>query len=166
MKGKNIFLPFTVNGGKNRADLFELEINGEPLPGWNISFAGVLLDSEFIDRDDVIYYRNSPRDAADWQFGLFTSYEIQQGAWRGFGLGVGVFAVDDRPVVAEEPGKIDGYERVDLHAFYNGYENVNMTFQVRNVNNKTYIESLERTGGLNHFGSPRAYLFNFTYNFD
>jgi iron complex outermembrane recepter protein len=148
---------FSVASGLQRADGFELEVNGEPLPGWNVSFAGTLLDSEFIDHDDP-NFGNRPTDAARWQLGLYTSYELQSGPWQGAGLGAGLFAVDERPVTASSSGTIDGYTRVDLQAFYRGLEPLDFSVQVRNVFDETYVESLERPGGLNHFGAPRSFL--------
>ncbi|MGH8473577.1 MAG: TonB-dependent siderophore receptor, partial [Gammaproteobacteria bacterium] len=59
--GPGVF--FRVNAGLQRNDGFELEINGEPLPGWNLSFGGILLDAEFIERDDP-NFGNAPRNAA------------------------------------------------------------------------------------------------------
>ncbi|MGH8612076.1 MAG: hypothetical protein ACREYF_08550, partial [Gammaproteobacteria bacterium] len=47
--------------------------------------------------------------------GLFTSYEWQGGPLKGFGLGVGLFAIDDRGLDTFTPGgALTGFERVDL----------------------------------------------------
>lgn len=155
---------FSVNAGLQRADGFELEINGEPLPGWNISFGGILLDSEFIERDEP-NFGNAPRNAADWQVGLYTSYELQGGPLKGLGLGAGLFAIDERPVTEASPGTIDGYERVDLQAFYNGFKHLKIALQVRNVLDEKYIETLERPRAYNHFGAPTAVLLTVRYDF-
>ncbi|MGH8611844.1 MAG: TonB-dependent siderophore receptor [Gammaproteobacteria bacterium] len=155
---------FNVNAGLLRADGFELEINGEPLPGWNLSFGGILLDSEFIERDDP-NFGNSPTDAADWQVGFYTSYELQTGPLQGLGAGVGLFAVDDRPVSESLKGTISGYERVDLQAFYNGFKPLRVSLQVRNVLDEKYIESLFDECSANHFGAPIAALLTVRYEF-
>lgn len=123
---------FSLSGGLQRSDGFELEINGQPLPGWNLSFAGTLLDSEFIERDDL-NFGNSTTGTADWQVGLFTSYELQGGPLNGLGLGVGLFAIADRAVTASSSGTLEGYERVDVHAFYKGFKPFNIALLVRNV---------------------------------
>ncbi|MGH8587150.1 MAG: TonB-dependent siderophore receptor [Gammaproteobacteria bacterium] len=46
---------FSISTGFQRSDGVELEINGEPLPGWNLSFGGILLDSEFLEPDDPFF---------------------------------------------------------------------------------------------------------------
>jgi outer membrane receptor protein involved in Fe transport len=63
---------FSISGGLLRSEGFELEVNGEPLPGWNLSFAGTLLDSEFVDGDPATL-GNSTTGTADWQVGLYSS---------------------------------------------------------------------------------------------
>jgi iron complex outermembrane receptor protein len=155
---------FSVNGGKQRADGFEVEVNGEPLPGWQLSFAGILLDSEFITRGDGTF-GNSPRDTADWQLGLYTSYELQSGPLQGLGFGAGLYAVDDRSVSEFEPGKLEGYERVDLQVFYNGFRDLSIALLARNVFDEKYVETLSGAGSGNTFGSPTAYLLTVRYDF-
>ncbi|MGH8564291.1 MAG: TonB-dependent siderophore receptor [Gammaproteobacteria bacterium] len=155
----------SISAGLQRSDGFELEINGEPLPGWNLSFGGVLLDSEFIERDDP-FFGSIPAGAGDWQAGLFTSYELQGGPLKGWGAGVGLFAIDDRGVSSFIPGAtLEGYERVDLSAFYNGFEPLTVALQVRNVFDEIYVEGADRTSAYAQFGSPTAVLLSVRYDF-
>jgi TonB-dependent siderophore receptor len=155
---------FSVSGGLLRSDGLELEINGEPLPGWNLSFAGTLLDSEFIEGDPGTI-GNSVTGTADWQAGLYTSYQLQSGPLQGVGFGVGLFAVDDRSVSEFVNGRLEGYERVDLSLFYNGIPNTKIALQARNVFNERYVEGSDRIGGFNQFGAPTAYLLTLRYDF-
>ena len=148
---------FQVSAGLQRSEGVELEINGEPLPGWNLSFGGTLIDSEFVERDDP-NFGNTSRGVADWQVSFFTSYQLQSGFAKGLGFSAGMFATDDRPVTANERGTISGYERVDLGLFYEKTEDLKIALQVRNVFDEKYIESLERPNALNHYGSPRAVM--------
>jgi outer membrane receptor protein involved in Fe transport len=53
---------------------------------------------------------------------------------------------------------LEGYERVDLHAFYNGFEPLKIALQVRNVFDERYVEGADRTGAYAQFGSPTAAL--------
>jgi TonB-dependent siderophore receptor len=148
---------FSVSAGLQRSEGFELEINGQPLPGWNLTFGGTLVDSEFVEEDDP-NLGNTPRGVADWQVSFFTSYQLQGGALKGLGFSAGMFAVDDRPVVESQRGRIDGYQRVDFGLFYDSSKDVRVAVQLRNAFDEKYIETLERTNGLNHFGSPRAVM--------
>lgn len=155
----------SISAGLQRSDGFELEINGEPLPGWKLSFGGIVLDSEFTERDDP-FFGSIPAGAADWQVGLFTSYELQGGPLRGLGAGVGLFAIDDRGVSSFVPGAaLEGYERVDLHAFYNGFKPLKIALQVRNVFDERYVEGADRTSSYAQFGSPTAALLTVRYDF-
>jgi len=141
-------------------------VNGEPLPGWNMSFGGTLLDSEFLEHDDP-FFGSLPAGTADWQVGLFTSYELQSGSLQGLGLGVGVgvFAIGDRGVDNFVPGAtLEGYERVDLHAFYNGFKPLKIALQVRNVFDERYVEGADRVN-FAQFGSPIAALLTVRYDF-
>jgi outer membrane receptor for ferric coprogen and ferric-rhodotorulic acid len=148
---------FSVSAGLQRSEGFELEINGEPVPGWNLSFGGTLLDSEFIEEDDP-NRGNTPRGVADWQVSFFTSYQLQGGFAKGLGFSMGMFAIDDRPVVESQQGRIDGYQRVDFGVFYDSARDVRFAVQLRNAFDEEYIETLERPNALNHFGSPRAVM--------
>ncbi len=148
--------PFSVSGGLQRTDGMELEINGEPLPGWKLSFGGALFDLEFKDGPFV---GATPGGAADWQVGLFTSYELQTGALKGLGLGAGLFAIDERGVSVFSPGlTVEGYERVDLSLFYNGFEDTKIALQVRNVFDERYVEGTASFGNNGYFGAPTAVL--------
>ncbi len=155
---------FNISGGLQRSDGLELEVNGEPLPGWRLSLAGTLLDSEFIEGTPETL-GNSDTGTADWQTGLYTSYELQSGPLQGLGVGVDLFAIDDRAVVPEEPGTLGGYERVDLQAFYNGFEPFEIQLLVRNVFDERYVEGFDREGGFAQFGSPTAALLSVRYAF-
>ena len=158
---------FSINAGLQRSDGFELEMFGEPAPGWKLSLSGILLDSEFIERTDPSF-GTSPRGVADWQVGFYTSYELQSGPLAGLGVGAGLFAIDDRSVGSAgtiSGGLIDGYERVDLQVFYNRFDAFTASLQVRNVFDETYVENLADLGQLNQFGAPRAVIFTLRSKF-
>lgn len=155
---------FSVSAGLQRSEGFELEINGEPLRGWNLSFNSTFLDSKFVERDDP-NFGNTSRGVPDWQVSFFTSYQLQGGFAKGLGFSAGMFATDDRPVTASSRGMIDGFERVDLGLFYDSIKDFKIALQVRNVFDKKYIETLERPNALNHFGSPRAVMISLRKKF-
>lgn len=140
-----------------RSDRLELEVNGEPLPGWNLSFAGTLLDAEFTERDDP-NFGNRPRFSAPWQVSLFSTYELQSGPLKGLGFGGGIFAIGDRTVLDDNDATVDGHERVDLTAFYNGLENAELSIYVRNVLDAEYIERPLFSSRLSQYGAPRSFV--------
>lgn len=148
---------FAIASGLQRSEGFELEVNGQPLPGWNVSFAYNQLDSNFEDPRDP-FYGATPGGAADWQVGVFTSYELQSGPLQGFGAGATVFAIDDRGLSTFSRGMLDGYERVDLNFFYKGLPAWEFALSIRNVLDERYIEGADRPGAIAQFGSPTAAL--------
>lgn len=165
--------PFSVSSGLQRSDGFEIEANGRPLPGWDLSLALNRVESEFKDPNDP-FFGLIPGGSARWQASLYTAYELQTGPLKGFGGGLTGFAIDDRGlstfVVNDDTpgyvGTIPGYERLDLHAFYKGFRDVQIDLTLRNVTNARYIEGADRNNGLAQFGSPTAVLLNLRYRFD
>lgn len=155
--------PYSVSSGLQRSDGFEVEINGQPLPGWDIALAYNRVDSEFKDPRDP-FFGIQPGGTADWQLGLFTRYEIQNGPLRGLGFGATAFAIDDRGVSTSRPGTIPGYERFDLHASYRGWKAVDVSLVVRNVTDEVYIEGADRPTAYAQFGSPTAAMLSVRYH--
>ncbi len=74
------------------------------------------------------------------------------------------YAIDERGVSTFVTGTIPGYERLDLHAFYKGFRNIELNLAVRNVTNETYIEGADHPGAIAFFGSPTAALFSVKYS--
>lgn len=157
---------FSIGAGRQRSDGVELEVNGQPLPGWNITFGGMWLDAKFLEQSDP-FFGSIPAGAAKWQVGLFTSYEQQDGLLKGLGLGAGLYAIDDRGVSTFVPrAKLEGYKRVDLTVFYTDYKPFVIQLHLRNLLDETYVEGADRVGAYAQFGSPRAVLATIRYDFN
>jgi iron complex outermembrane receptor protein len=156
--------PYSISSGLQRSEGVELEINGEPLPGWNISAAYNWLDSEFMDPRDT-FFGAKPGGSADWQLGMHTSYELQSGPLKGFGIGATLFAIDDRGLSTFVRGTLDGYERVDLNLFYKGLSAYEFALSIRNLFDERYIEGADRSNALAQFGSPTAALLTVRHRF-
>ncbi|MGQ0620485.1 MAG: TonB-dependent siderophore receptor [Panacagrimonas sp.] len=154
---------YSVSSGLQRSDGMEIEVNGRPLPGWDVSAVWNTVNSDFKDRRDA-FFGHQPGGTANWQMGLYSAYELQQGPVKGLGVGATVYVIDDRGVSTFTPGTIPGYERLDLHAFYKGFRNVEINLLVRNVTDETYIEGADRPGAIAFFGSPAAALLSVKYS--
>lgn len=150
---------FSVSGGLQRTRGIELELSGEPLPGLIVGAAAAWLDSEYIDKDDP-NYGLTPPETTDRTVSLFASYELQEGSLQGLGFGATLVSVGERwSIKNNENVSPDGYERVDLHGFYKGLPGVDLSLQLRNVFDATYIERNNGAYGYgNYFGSPRAVM--------
>jgi len=149
--------PYSISSGLQRSEGFEIEINGQPLRGWSVSASYNRLDSEFKDPLDP-FFGAQPGGTADWQAGLFSSYEVQSGPLQGFGVGGTLFAIGDRGISTFTAGTLDGYERFDLHFFYNGLPSCQFQLLIRNVLDERYVEGADRTSAIAQFGSPTAAL--------
>lgn len=157
---------FNVSGGLQRTDGLEIEVSGSPYPGLTIGFASAWLDAEYVDVADP-NFGLTPPETTDRQTTVFATYELQSGPFRGVGFGGTVVSIGDRWSIQGGQNRfLDGHERFDLHAFYKGVENVDLSMQVRNVLDETYIERSNGAFGYGHyFGSPRAVLVRGRINF-
>jgi TonB-dependent siderophore receptor len=155
--------PYSISSGLQRSQGAELEINGELLPGWKLSMAYDVLSSKFKDPNDPLYGAK-PAGTANWQYSMFTSYELQSGALHGLGAGLSLFAIPQRGLSTYQRGTLDGYDRVDLHLFYKGLRDLEFRLTVRNLMDERYVEGADRIGGNAQFGSPRAALLSVRYS--
>ena len=84
--------PYSITSGLQRSEGVEIEVMGRPLPGWDLSLAWNVVDSQFKDRRDP-FFGQQPGGTADWQVGAYTAYELQSGAAKGLGFGATVYAI-------------------------------------------------------------------------
>jgi outer membrane receptor protein involved in Fe transport len=80
---------------------------------------------------------------------------------EGFGLGATLVSVGRRwSISGGQNFFLDGHERVDLNVYYDGIPGLDLSLQVRNVLDSTYIERSNGAFAYGHyFGSPLAVLF-------
>ena len=91
---------FSIQTGEQASRGIELDLNGEILPGWNITAAYTYLDA-FVSEDNTDIVDNQLPKVPENQFSLWTTYEIQQGDLEGLGFGLGLFFVGDRYFLEE-----------------------------------------------------------------
>lgn len=154
---------YSIPSGLQRSEGMEIEVNGRPLRGWDISLAFNTLNSDFKDKRDP-FYGHQAGGTADWQVGLYSAYEIQTGPARGLGFGGTYYEIADRGVSTYQVGTIPGYKRIDAHAFYKGFRNVEINLLIRNVTDEKYIEGADRPGAIAFFGSPTAAVLSVKYS--
>jgi len=153
---------FFVSAGRHRTDGIEIELAGEPYPGFTVAAAATWMKNRFIDPDDNNFGLRAD-DSIDHQFSLYANYELQSGPLQGLGIGASVFNVGKRAHIAGFLGGTQnytpGYTRTDLHLSYNGFSGWDLGLQVRNVTDEVYIENSRSGGAQNYFGAPRSVLF-------
>ncbi len=129
---------FSVATGEVKSRGIELDIVGEPLPGWNI-IASAYLNDAFVSRDNSApigdAFINAPKNGAS----LWTTYELQTGQAKGLGFGVGLFYVGDRDVTLPNTFALPSYVRADASIFYRR-DNWRLQLNFKNLFDKTYYE--------------------------
>lgn len=149
--------PYSIASGLQRAQGYEIEINGRPLRGWDLSLAFNRVDPD--KKDGGLGAGATP----DWQLGVYSAYELQSGPLHGLGFGATYFAIDERGAGFSD-GKIPGYKRIDLHASYTAIRNIEVRLVLRNLTDERYIEGADRSSGYATFGSPTAALLSVRYS--
>ena len=108
---------FSVQTGEVASRGIELDLNGEIVPGWNITAAYTYLDA-FVSEDNTDIVDNSLANVPDNQFSLWTTYEIQRGNLEGLGFGLGFFYLSDRFGDLDNTYTLNSYFRTDAALFY------------------------------------------------
>jgi len=124
--------------GAQRSQGVELDVTGEILPGWNIIAGYAYTDAEVTeDRRPIVGNRliNTPEHS----FSLWTTYELQRGALKGLGLGVGVYTQGKRPGDLENTFELPGYWRTDAALFYRN-DRLRLSLNIQNLFDTEYFE--------------------------
>jgi iron complex outermembrane recepter protein len=132
---------FSIAAGEVRSRGIELDVAGEVLPGWKVIAAYAYTDAEITEDSDYPVGNkliNVPENSAS----LWTSYEIQQGNFKGLGLGAGVFFVGDRQGDFDNSFTLPSYVRTDAAIFYR-QDNWQANLNFQNLFDVDYIKSSE-----------------------
>lgn len=129
---------FSIQTGEQRSQGIELDISGEPLPGWEIIAAYAYTDARITEDNDLPVgnrLSNVPRNA----FSLWNKYEFQQGSLQGWGLGLGLFHVGEREADLSNSFQLPSYTRTDAAIYYQG-NNFQAQINFRNLFDVRYFE--------------------------
>jgi outer-membrane receptor for ferric coprogen and ferric-rhodotorulic acid len=149
------------------AEGYELELVGELLPRWSLSFGWTHYSAR--DADDQNVAVDHPRR----QLKLFTKYRFT-GAAEGLSLGGGVAWSGQQPARAENPATGEqeligqgAYALVDLLARYQFGERLAAQLNVVNLLDKEYLSrNTGWWGGPFTVGAPRHWRVSMSYSFD
>jgi iron complex outermembrane receptor protein len=110
--------PFlSIQTGEQRSQGIELDIAGEILPGWKMTASYAYTDAE-VTKDNSTPVGNRLNNVPYNQASLWTTYEIQQGPWKGVGVGLGLFYVGERQGDLANTFTLDSYLRTDAALYY------------------------------------------------
>ena len=107
------------------------EIKGEIIPGWWLYGFYTYTDA-VVTEDEVIQVGNSVARIATHSGGIWSSYEIDRGAWQGLGLGGGIVANSDRPGDVEHSFTLPNYIQTDAAIFYS-QDNIRAAISIQNL---------------------------------
>lgn len=143
---------------------FEIEVTGQPLPGWNVNASYSQFKAE--DGDDVPANTDQPRKLLK----IFTTYELP-GALSGLTVGGGVnyrsraYSSGSNPVTAA-PFRFqqDGYTLVNLMARYAVTEQLQLQANLENLFDKKYYSQMGFFSQY-RYGAPRNFTISANYRF-
>ncbi|MEH2177848.1 TonB-dependent siderophore receptor [Nostoc sp.] len=151
---------FSIAAGEVKSRGLEFDVSGQILPGWNV-IGSLFHNDAFVSRDNSLPVGDSLVNAAGIGGSLWTSYEIQNGDWKGLGFGGGVFYTGDREAELPNTFKIPSYVRADATIFYKR-DNWRVGLNFKNLFDTQYYDS---QGYYLRPGAPLTVLGTFSVQF-
>jgi iron complex outermembrane receptor protein len=128
---------FSIQVGEQRSRGIELDITGEIMPGWKI-IASYAYTNAIVTADNTTPVGNRIDGVPENQASLWTTYEIQKGRLKGFGLGLGLFYVGERQADLANTFQFGSYLRTDAALFYRK-DRFKSAINIRNLFNQDYV---------------------------
>ncbi len=132
-------IDFSIAAGAVKSRGVEFDIAGEILPGWNV-IASTFVNHAFVSQDNSLPVGDRLVNAPGVGASLWTTYEIQQGKWKGLGFGGGIFFVGDREAELPNTFEIPSYVRADAAIYYK-HNNWKVGLNFKNITSTRYYES-------------------------
>lgn len=160
-----------IRDGSLRSQGFEAEINGQLLPGWQVSLGYTYNENENKRDNDASFAEITPRHLLK----IFTDYAFREGTLKGLSVGGGVTAQSSNfrsgyvqelnPDTGLYDGpsylyqfKVPGYAVWSLRAEYKVSEQFSLSANLNNVFDKKYYVTIGSPGYGNFYGDPRNFL--------
>lgn len=147
-----------VASGEVEVSGFELEASGQIAPGWEVYAGYTYTDTEYLTATTAQLVAGFSTYTPRNNYNLWTKYEFQEGALRGFHVAGGVkilssFYTKSGNVKITE----DGYTLVDLQAGYKFNDNWKATLTITNLLDEVYYTRVGSVALFNFYGEPRGY---------
>ncbi len=160
-----------IRDGSLRSQGFEAEVNGELLPGWQVSVGYTYNDNENRRENDASFAEITPRHLLK----VFTDYAFREGALKGLSIGGGVTAQSSNfrsgyvqelnPATGLYDGpyyqyqfRLPGYAIWSLRAEYDVSDQFSISANLNNLFDKSYYVTIGSPGYGNFYGDPRNFL--------
>lgn len=127
---------FYVDAGRVRSQGVEMEVNREPLPGWNVYAGFTMLNTDYLSGGSSTgetYDLEEPHSL----FKLWTTYRFQRGMLNGWMVGGGLYAqsASSRTSSLYEQG---GYAIYNAQAGYTFNKRTSATLTLNNIFDRHY----------------------------
>ncbi|WP_334976782.1 TonB-dependent siderophore receptor [Nostoc sp.] len=151
---------YSIAAGEVKSRGLEFDVSGQILTGWNV-IASLFHNDVFVSKDNTLPVGDSLVNAPGVGGSLWTTYEIQDGNWKGLGFGGGVFYTGDREAELPNTFKIPSYVRADATIFYKR-DNWRVGLNFKNLFDTQYYDS---QGYYLRPGAPLTVLGTFSVQF-
>lgn len=141
--------------GEQAGKGIELDANYVVKPGWNVLLAYSHNDSRTVnDPQHPAWVGKQTTAVPQESIKLWSTYEIQDGAWKGFGFGGGLTYVSKRPFYADNSLWVPGYHVIDGVIYYKS-KDWKYSLNLYNLQNKKYW--VAQSGVEVYAGTPRSF---------
>jgi len=118
---------------------FELQVQGEVMPGWNVSAGYSFLDGEQVDQSGPTGLR--PRELPENMFSIWNQVEVTDR----FGIGLGLTHQDESFINNGNSAVLPAYTRIDASAYYDLSDNFRVQVNVENLTDTLYFPNSQST---------------------
>ncbi|MEH2254791.1 TonB-dependent siderophore receptor [Nostoc sp.] len=154
---------YLIQIGEVRSQGIELDITGEILPGWKAIASYAHTNAE-VTEDNLISVGNRLEDVPKNQASLWTTYELQNGDFKGLGLGLGLFYVGARAVDLDNSFEIPDYLRTDAAIYYRR-DALKAAINIRNLFDTEYFVDSNGTRARVKTGAPFTIIGSISWEF-
>lgn len=134
--------------GAQKTKGVELDFNAKPSDGWSIYGGIALADAKLTNLPNTrIFEGNRPVGVPNAAASLGTSYQIQSGSLKGFGIGGGLTYRDSIFTTNDNRRSLPAYTTLDLALFYRR-DDFDAQLNVYNVTDAAYFRNGSNGGGL------------------
>jgi iron complex outermembrane recepter protein len=135
---------FRIQTGEQRSRGIEFDLSGEILPGWKVIASYAYTDAR-ITKDTTFPVGNLIDNVPQHSASLWSTYEIQKGAVKGLGFGLGLYYIGDRAGDLDNTFVLPSYLRTDASIFYR-QKNWRIGLNFRNLLGANYFEGANNSG--------------------
>jgi TonB-dependent siderophore receptor len=158
--------PVYLNVGRQTHRGIDLELQGEPIPGFNILLSYAFLDVTVKESANPAEVGNTPGFAPKNSFSVFGTYEFLSGPLESLSLGGGYISRSEREIDNYGTFRLPAYDRVDLRAAYDITDRLGVELNVVNALDEEIVNSAYDAAifGIS-FSDARSYSLGATYRF-